>query len=173
MVSTRAVTLGELLIGLAVLFILFVLLFPSPASVGLDPAPKAQARNDVTQIVAAVTAYETEYGRFPTNSGTVSGEVLEALRGKPSPLNPREIVFLEAQTAKKGRSGIANGTFVDPWGGPYQIACDTDANGRVTAGTNAISVPEKIAVWNDPRLGNKGWFVSAQKLARRSVTSWP
>jgi type II secretory pathway pseudopilin PulG len=173
MASTRAITLPELLIGLVVLFILLVLLFPARSSVGLDSSPKAQAKNDVVQIATAVTAYETEYGRLPsTNSGAVGGEILTVLLGEKSPLNPREIVFLEVQSAKKGKSGLRNGIFVDPWGGPYQIACDIDGDGFVTAGTNAVSVPKNVAVWNDPRLGTKEWFANDQKRNKRYVTSW-
>jgi hypothetical protein len=139
----------------------------------LESSRRARAENDVVQIATAVTAYETEYGRLPTtNAGAVGGEFLTALLGEKSPLNPRQIVFLEVQTAKKGKSGVRNGTFVDPWGGPYQIAFDTDGDGFVTAGTNAVSVPKNVAVWNDPRLGPKEWFANEQKRNKRSVTSW-
>jgi hypothetical protein len=137
----------------------------------LDAARRAQAKNDVTQIATAVTSYETEYGRMPaTNSGVVGGEVLVALTGTNSPLNPRQITFLEVQTAKKNKSGISNGVFVDPWGGAYQIAYDHDGDNRVVGGTNHMVLAKKVAVWNDPRLGRPER--DEKKRLKRYVTSW-
>ena len=41
------------------------LLFPAFRGVQ-DQAKKTQAKNDLTQIVTAVNAYYTEYGKYPT-----------------------------------------------------------------------------------------------------------
>lgn len=173
MASSRAITITELLIVIVVLLMLAALLFPT-VRIGPQAGPKAQAKNDVVQIATAVTAFETEYGRLPgANSGAVGGEVLAMLMGSNTPTNPRKIVFLEVQMAKKGKSGLSNGTFLDPWGGAYQIAYASGTNTHVTAGTNNVEVKKRVAVWNDPRLDKKGlsWF-SAKKPKGHYVTSW-
>ncbi len=174
MATPRAFTLLELLGVVVILFILGALLFPT-VSVGPSAAPTAQAKNDVVQLANAVTAFIQEYGRLPaTNSGDVGGQLLETLSGEDETTNPGKIVFIEIpDVKKKGGSGIINGTFVDPWGAPYQIVFDADNNWSVTAGTNNAVIPKRVAVWNDPRLEEveAGWFF-LKKSKSRYVTSW-
>ncbi len=173
MKSSRAITLLEVVVGVAVVFLLMALLFPA-VTIGPGGSPKkAQAKNDVTQIATAVMAFETEYGRLPgTNHGAVGGKVLEALMGSNSTINPRGIVFIEVGPAKNGKSGISNGVWVDPWGGAYQIAYAGGTNNLVLAGTNGIEVRKRVAVWNDPALGKEEWSWKSPHKTRRSVTSW-
>ena len=172
MKASRAFTLLDVVIALVVLGILMSLLFPA-VHIGPVSGKEAQAKNDVTQIATAVTAFETEYGRLPgTNHGAVCGKVLAALMGSNAIINPRGIVFLEVNAAKNGKSGISNGIFVDPWGGAYQIAYASGTNNRVVAGTNGIEVRKRVAVWNDPTLGKEEWSLSPPNKARRYVTSW-
>jgi len=164
-----AFTLIELLIVIAIIGILMSLLFPAVNS-AIDAARKAQAKNDVTQIATAVIAYETEYGKLPATNDktTVSGDWLQALGGSNSgsSLNPRQIVFIELQTAKKGKSGLTNNnTFVDPWGGTYQIAFDGDYDNTIPSagkspGAVATNLRKKVAVWNE------------NTNSRKCVTSW-
>lgn len=166
----------EALVFLAVLGILYIIFFGSHGGgVSLDAGGKARAKNDVVQIATAITAFQTEYDRLPgTNAGSVSGQLVETLLGQNKTNNPRQIFFIEIQDFKKnGRSGLRDGTFVDPWGVPYQIAFDTDNDGTVTAGTNNVVVPKRVAVWNDPRLEKveQGWFF-LKKPKSRYVTSW-
>ncbi len=173
MSSSRGISVLEVLIVIVVLVILVSLLFPAVSGPPPDSSRKAQAKNDVVQIATAVNAFETEYGRLPgTNSGGVGGEVLATLLGSNTTLNPRKIVFLEVNTAKKGKSGLSNGNFVDPWGGIYQIAYANGANHKVTVGTNGIEIKKKVGVWSDPDLGTEGWGWKASKKERRYVTSW-
>ncbi len=173
MKSSRAFTLIELLIVIAIIGILMSLLFPA-VNAAIDSARKAQAKNDVTQIATAVFAYETEYGRLPaTNSGAqnVGSPVLAALMGSNvSSLNPRLIVFLEVNNAKKGKSGVSNGAFVDPWGGSYKIVYDENYDNSVTAGTNGKTIRKKVGVWNVP--SSQTPVPSASQQKRRYVTSW-
>jgi prepilin-type N-terminal cleavage/methylation domain-containing protein len=59
-----AFTLIELLVVIAIIAALLGLAFPVFQGV-LDRAKKVQAKNDVTQIVTAVNAFYTEYGKYP------------------------------------------------------------------------------------------------------------
>ena len=182
MKTSRGFTLIELLIVIAIIGILMALLFPAVGS-AIDAARKAQSKNDVTQIATAVIAYETEYGKLPiTNSAPVDVgpalmAILTGVSGNTD--NPREIVFLEANQAKRGKSGTnANGAFVDPWSiletgaaTPYKIAVDGDYDntiasaGSSTHGTVTTQLRKKVAVWSVP----KG---TPTKQKRRYVTSW-
>src|SRR6266540_2911024 len=59
-----AFTLIELLVVIAIIAILIGLLFPAFRAVQ-DQAKRTQAKNDLTQIVTAVNAFYTEYGKYP------------------------------------------------------------------------------------------------------------
>ncbi len=61
----RAFTLIELLVVIAIIIILAGLLFPAFQGVQ-QQARRTQAKNDLTQIITAVNAFYTEYGRYPT-----------------------------------------------------------------------------------------------------------
>lgn len=171
MKSTRGFTLIELLVVIAIIGILMALLFPA-VNGALDAAKKAQAKNDVTQIATAVIAYETEYGRLPGSNGNgavVNGaNLLNALTNTTASgntANPRGILFIETQVAKKGKSGISNGTWVDPWGKPYYVSLDGDYDNRVMVSTNGgtsggTEITKKVGVWNE------------SAVVRRQVRSW-
>lgn len=177
MKSSRAFTLIELLIVIAILGILMALLFPAVQG-ALDAAKKAQAKNDVVQIATAITAYETEYGRLPSGNITTVDSTLVAslVGGSANTNNPRQITFIEVQAAKKGKSGTNGTGFVDPWGGVYKIKLDNDAdttpydNRLEGVGTNNASVMKKVAVWSDPSTHTDS--ASATKKNRRGVNSW-
>jgi len=64
---TSAFTLIELLVVIAIIIILAGLLFPAFRGVQ-NQARQTQAKNDLTQIVTAVNAFYTEYGRYPTSA---------------------------------------------------------------------------------------------------------
>ncbi len=121
-----AFTLIELLVVITIIAILMALLFPAFRGVQ-DQAKRTQAKNDVMQIVTAVNAFYTEYGRYPLDqpAGTTTdvilpnnGSVMDVVRNDPardpttvSALNPKGIVFLTPPTVKDAnnpRSGIAS-----------------------------------------------------------------
>lgn len=167
--TRRAFTLIELLVVISIIAILASLAFPA-VNGALDSARKARAKNDVTQIATAVVAYETEYGKLPTNSsGTipVDNNFLKILTGADSNSNPRKIVFLEVSEWRKGQGGTNGSGFCDPWSSSsvYQIALDTDYDNKVTVGTNSTEIMKKVGVWNVPT-------GSSSEKARRYVTSW-
>src|SRR5205814_5741512 len=138
-------TLIELLIVIGIIAILIGLLFPAFKGVQ-DQARRTQAKNDLTQIVTAVNAFYTEYGRYPTTattdatatygpggSTTENGGLFSELRATSTTLNTRQIVFISPPDAKdqnNPRSGIktSTGGYYDPWGSEYAVALDADYN---------------------------------------------
>src|SRR5438552_3035429 len=62
--GAAAFTLVELLTVIAIIAILMGLLFPAIGIVK-EQARKVQAKTDITNIVAAVKQYYTEYGKYP------------------------------------------------------------------------------------------------------------
>ena len=130
-VQTRAFTLIELLVVLGIIAILVGLLFPAFKAVQ-NQARQTQAKNDLTQIVNAVNAYYTDYGKYPLPTGTTgdfsygpggnsnppsNAELFYTLRGvnagtmnANNAANPRIIVFISppyVKTPANPRSGIA------------------------------------------------------------------
>jgi len=153
-------TLIELLVVITVIAILIGLLFPAFQGVQ-DQAKRTQAKNDVTQIVTAVNAYYTEYGKYPLaaidgSADTVFGaaltnenlfDVLRATglgRDTVDPadttgnknLNLRRVVFISPPDVKdplKPRSGIGSDRqYYDPWGQAYRIAVDGSYDSKIT-----------------------------------------
>jgi prepilin-type N-terminal cleavage/methylation domain-containing protein len=150
----RAFTLIELLVVIAIIAILVGLLFPAFKAVQ-SQARSTQAKNDLTQIVNAVNAFYTDYGKYPLVTadttygpgGTANNVVFQVLRGLDTTNNPRQIVFINppyVKTAANPRSGIAtqataiNGIavaindLVDPWGTPYNISIDGGYDNQLT-----------------------------------------
>ena len=154
-----AFTLIELLVVIAIIAILIGLLFPAFSAVQ-NQAKRTQAKNDLTQIVNAVNAYYTEYGKYPLPTGTTgdfifgpggnsnppsNAELFYTLRGVNAgtmnlnnAANPRIIVFISPpyvknDTAGNRRSGVSNtdGSYYDPWGTPYAVEIDGDYNNQI------------------------------------------
>src|SRR4051794_6401639 len=137
-------TLIELLVVISIIIVLMGLLFPAFRGVQ-DQAKKTQAKNDLTQIVTAVNAFYTEYGRYPTAATTDTtygastpgnAAILNELRGVSATLNTRQIVFLSPPDAKDStnpRGGIntSTGEYFDPWGAAYAIALDADYDNQI------------------------------------------
>jgi prepilin-type N-terminal cleavage/methylation domain-containing protein len=137
--SKQAFTLIELLVVITIIAVLLGLLFPAFQSVQ-NQAKKAQAKNDLAQIVTAANAYYTEYGKYPVVTDDTpianTADLFYTLRAIASgnanasdAANPRKIVFLEVPDVKnqnQPRSGIkmSDGQWYDPWGTSYKIAID-------------------------------------------------
>ena len=133
--AAHAFTLVELLTVIAIIAILMGLLFPAIGIIK-EQARKVQAKSDVTNIVAAVKQYYTEYGKYPPVSATASAgttddlvgdsavnplgnnnALFNSLRAIPTGLNenhkfnPRRIVFFEgkgANDATAPRAGFSD-----------------------------------------------------------------
>ena len=190
----RAFTLIELLVVIATIGILLGVAVPSLFSV-YERARKTQAKNDLTQIVTAVNAFYTEYGKYPlatsdayiTDTSTPSNaDLFYTLRAQPFGLNvgnvanPRQIVYISPRVlgTTPARSGIgSNGQFYDPWGTPYQVAIDGVYNNQITTnpygnntGAGPSPLPQGVIGWSlgkDQTLGNGGVFTGSD-----DVISW-
>src|SRR5258707_4370182 len=92
---TNAFTLIELLVVIAIIAILIGLLFPAFSAVQ-NQAKRTQAKNDLTQIVNAVNAYYTEYGKYPlaTDDSTITdnADLFYTLRAVASGANAGDVV---------------------------------------------------------------------------------
>src|SRR6266550_6015108 len=109
-----AFTLIEMTVVILIIVILASFLYTAGSS-AIEHARKAQAKNDVTQIVTAVNAFYTEYGKYPVPAATTTDAffgtgtapagstavgtndlLFNILRGieNPPTNNPRAIVFL-------------------------------------------------------------------------------
>ena len=119
--AIRSFTLVELMIVMGVIVILLAMLFPVIIS-SKEKARKKQALTEAHNIALAISAYRSEYGKWPNQSQaggdttyfTNNYEVILRLIGN----NPRGRVFLAVQATNQ-TDGSTN--MVDPWGVPYVI----------------------------------------------------
>jgi prepilin-type N-terminal cleavage/methylation domain-containing protein len=154
-----AFTLIELLVVIGIIAVLIGLLFPAFKGVQTQ-AKQVQAKNDLTQVINAVNAFYTEYGKYPISGASdvtygpggspADNEILlRELRGYPNPptgscsnsatINTRQIVFISPPDVKDSanpRSGIGTaainkGQYFGPWGNNYTIRIDGDYNNQV------------------------------------------
>jgi prepilin-type N-terminal cleavage/methylation domain-containing protein len=169
-----AFTLIELLVVIVIIAVLMGIAFPVFSSIQ-NQAKKTQAKNDLTQIVTAVNAFYTEYGKYPTSATTDANAIYGPGKNKTDTLfnelrnkgtmtfNTRQIVFISpaedaTQSNPKGKVG-SDGQFYDPWGSAYSIAIDADYDNQVTnpysgtggAGTDPIR--QGVIAWS---LGKNG-----------------
>jgi len=195
---TDAWTLMELFTVIAVIAILLGIAYPAFTSV-MERARKTQAKNDLTQIVTAVTAYYTEYGKYPLVADdtpfTTNNTLFDVLRNMTGATpgnasNPRGIVFISPPGVKDRnlpKSGIATltvtvngvsipiGSFVDPWGTPYRVAIDGTYDNQITnpytadTGAGSATLTTGAIAWS---LGADGVQGTADFKASDDVISW-
>ncbi len=128
---------------ISIIAILVGLAFPVIGGM-LDRAKKVQAKNDLTQIVTAITAFYTEYGKYPVSGAPTSendayagdnAPLFDVLRGNEPTQNARNIPFLTLPAAKdtaQPKAGIgSNRQFYDPWGTPYSIGIDLNYDNKI------------------------------------------
>lgn len=192
-------TLLELMVVIAIVVVLAGFLLPAVQSV-LERAKKVQAKNDVTQIVTAMNAFYTEYGRYPTiattdaaatyGGSTSSKALFDELRAKnisSTALNSRQIIFISPPedgtlANPKGKIGT-DGQFHDPWGSAYGISIDADYDNQVPnpyaadTGAGPTKIRQGIVAWSvgkDAKLGNNGdnSFKSSAGVQSDDVISW-
>jgi prepilin-type N-terminal cleavage/methylation domain-containing protein len=188
----RAFTLIELLVVISIVAVLMGLAFPAFQGVQ-NAAKKTQAKNDLVQIVTAVNAFYTEYGKYPLPAGASGNQytygpsansskaLFDSLRGLDPVANPRQIEFIKPPDAKDStnpRGGMAppaDGQFYDPWGKPYSISLDADYNNEVANpySANAGPVPLRAGViaWSLGKDGRTGTDKNTGD-AKDDVISW-
>ena len=184
-------TLIELLIVISIIAILMGLLFPAFKGVQ-DQAKRTQAKNDLTQIVTAVNAFYTEYGRYPTSATTdasatygpggstaENGGLFSELRATSTTLNTRQIVFISPADAKdqnNPRSGIktSTGGYYDPWGSEYALALDATYDNQITnpytadTGAGPTTLRQGVIAWSIGKDKTQGTSFTASD----DVISW-
>ncbi len=184
-------TLIELLVVLAIIAVLMGLAFPAFQSVQ-NSARRTQAKNDVVQIVTAVNAFYTEYGRYPTtatedgnariNPGADNGPLLNELRGVAgsAPLNTRLIVFLSPpdakdQAAPRGGIETETGRFFDPFGSTYGMAMDANYDNVLSnpysAGAGGENLRQGVIAWSFGKDGGTGSDKNSGQ-GKDDVISW-
>jgi prepilin-type N-terminal cleavage/methylation domain-containing protein len=190
-----AFTLIELLVVIAIIAILIGLLFPAFKAVQ-NQARQTQAKNDLTQIVNAVNAFYTDYGKYPVTTAddtaiTPNSTLFDVLRNMTAGTlgntsNPRAIIFISPPYVKNTatpRAGIQSsggniGVYYDPWGTPYQVAIDTSYDNQMTnpytadTGAGPATLGVGVIAWS---LGKDGLGGSGAKNSATSdddVISW-
>jgi len=145
---TRAFTFIEMLVTMTLVAILAGIAYPAFISI-MERARKTQAKNDLTQIVTAVNAFYTDYGRYPASAtatddscfswnipgapqtGPYNDKLLNELRActatdtscsAAASLNTRQIVYLSppiVQDPSNPKSGIGTIDLSSPKGTYY------------------------------------------------------
>jgi prepilin-type N-terminal cleavage/methylation domain-containing protein len=110
--STHGFTLIELLVVILIIAVLMGLAFPAFQGVQ-NAAKKTEAKNDLMQIVTAVNAYYTEYGRYPafdTNyDAAASLSDSTDYKALDDPANDRLFNVLRPSTTNPADNVIAKG----------------------------------------------------------------
>jgi prepilin-type N-terminal cleavage/methylation domain-containing protein len=190
----HAFTLIELLVVIAIIAILIGLLFPAFSAVQ-NQARQTQAKNDLTQIVNAVNAFYTEYGKYPLvtadatyGSTTIpNNDLFWTLRAVPSgtnannAVNTRQIVFINPPNVKNDtvgnrRSGVsqADGNYYDPWGTQYQVRIDGNYDNQLAnpythdTGAGPLTLNIGVIAWSLGKDQTQGTDFSASD----DVISW-
>jgi len=126
-------------------------------------------------MVAALKAYQTEYGKWPDFTGDGifldekrQAQLLRMLQGKDEASNPRKIVFFEGRTATdapgargqyRGGFSPATGAYLDPQGNPYRIALDADYDGQIAnpyPDDPYETLAVRVIVWSLGKDGQQG-----------------
>jgi len=165
--SRRGMTLMELLCVMLLVSVFAALVFPGIAALERS-GKRRQAAGTSTSLVLAIEQYRTRYGRWPlltqnedadviyapdddtcsVSSGTLveQAELIGALTTNRTE-NPLLHRFIEVES-----DNIKDGRLVDPWGRPYIVLVDADADrliqisaehesaGELTLATNATVI---------------------------------
>ena len=138
MQARRPFTLIELLTVIAIIAILVGLLLPAIGA-AKQKAKITQAKSQIKALQIAIKQYESTYGSLPyagtddTEIGSTAYATLIrtlSCQGTPTTdFNPRQIVFLEVQTAS---------VYNDPWGNRFYVYIDTNYDGKIELAKSGI-----------------------------------
>src|SRR5207248_2340117 len=147
--QANAFTLVELLVVIGIIAILMGLLFAGGRAVQ-QQAKRTQAKNDLAQIVTAINAFYTEYGRYPTSltpdttatygpaGGNTNNLLFNELRActatdttctAAATLNTRQIVYISPPVVKNPASPNA-GIGIPGTGAPAPVGQYWDPWGK-------------------------------------------
>lgn len=130
--SGRAgMTLIELMVVIVVIAILFAILMPAIGRLR-QRAHRADAQATAKVLEDAIIQYHFEYGRWPINYANLQPEMefagnnhlVIAYLMANHPQNPKRVQFIQIDDYTTDEQG----SIVNPWGNPYVITFDTDAN---------------------------------------------
>ncbi len=170
-------TLMELLVVISIIAVLASLMIPIAGMMAVR-ARNAQAEQTAANLKNAITAYFTDYRRYPVRSTVREGDsqvlsdhsLMDALLGadseaKPGGLNTRRTLYYsgnQARPATNGRyrAGVklsdgGAGELWDPFSEYYRVTLDTDNNNRIFAPdwfrAESKELPGSIIVWSAGR----------------------
>lgn len=155
----RGFTLIELLTVIAIIAILAAMLVPT-LTIVRNRAKRFQAQAELGALVTAVRSYEAHYGRLPIRNATLAGAAAEGHGGDVTfgpglsntnsncdvciiladldrapnqghRMNPQRIVYLNARLD-------TNGVWLDPWGSPYVVTLDANADDKAADALYAL-----------------------------------
>jgi prepilin-type N-terminal cleavage/methylation domain-containing protein len=181
-------TLVELLVVISIIGMLAGLMSVAIPK-AMEAGKKAKVKGELTAIVAAVKAYNQEYGRWPVNlpngvddedteaagtyswcDGDKSKTLMKILCASPqdtSGLNPKGVRFLEGPAQ--------DGTFVDPWNTQYIVKLDTNDSNSIEyygAGNKPNISLSVIALSFGPRVGGQTQQLNPDDQKCKNIFSW-
>jgi len=156
----------------------------SGATGALARAEKTNAQNTAYNLKTSISAYYTEYRKYPVGQDRKEGEelrsnheIMDVLLGsdtaaKEGGLNTRKIVFFTGRAARpmengEYRKGVkldskgGGGELWDPWGNHYFIRLDLDYNDKIDKPKwdkeiDAEDLPKSILIWSAGKDGIPG-----------------
>jgi len=163
--GSRAFTLIEMLVVIAIIAILISLIFPA-VNKARAAAMRTKAQVGVNSVKTALLAYYEEYKRWPTDltgydtgtdiEVTTTGietveDVMKMLGGEDfNNQNPRLVPFMDVpESCYDGQCVLS---YVDPWGNPYKYMCDYNLDDRThiefTNNNGSTNLNVTVAVWS-------------------------
>ncbi|MDQ6626531.1 MAG: prepilin-type N-terminal cleavage/methylation domain-containing protein [Verrucomicrobiota bacterium] len=153
-----AFTLIELLVVISIIVVLIGVAFPVFQGVQ-NAAKKTQAKNDLLQIVTAVNAYYTEYGKYPV---TITDATKDAYFGTVTETAPTGAVsyanndvlidVLRSNTGSAQNTALV--TTLNPRGiaflDPRSVGNNASPTGGVIPNGATVVSPKRVGVWYDP-----------------------
>lgn len=137
LLSRAGMTLIELMVVILVIAILFAIMMPAVGRLR-ERARRADAEAARTVLRDAILQYHFEYGRWPIDYSALQEEMVFdndnnheviAYLMMDHPENTKKIPFLQTGVGSDDQyTRDDQGNIVDPWGNPYTITFDTQAN---------------------------------------------